>query len=57
VTDELARGARVQASRWGRLRAIIDSARPQVSELVGKVVTARLDQAASSEDLRACASR
>jgi patatin-related protein len=52
VTDELARVLEFN-EQVGRLRAIIDSARPQVSELVGKVVTARLDQAASSEDLRA----
>ncbi len=35
-----------------RLRAIIDSARPHVSELVSKVVTSPFDSALSSQDLR-----
>src|SRR5207248_648850 len=35
-----------------RLRAIIDSARPHVSELVSKAVTSPLDGAMSSQDLR-----
>jgi patatin-related protein len=35
-----------------RLRAIIDSARPHVSELVGNVVTGAFDSALSSQDLR-----
>ena len=36
-----------------RLRAIIDSARPHVSELVAKVVTSRFDGAITTDDLRA----
>jgi patatin-related protein len=36
-----------------RLRAIIDSARPHVSELVTKVVTARFDRPISTHELRA----
>jgi patatin-related protein len=39
--------------RVRRLRAIIDSARPQISLLVGKVVTERLDRKISSGELRA----
>jgi patatin-related protein len=35
-----------------RLRAIIDSARPHISELVNKVVTSPFDSALSSQDLR-----
>jgi patatin-related protein len=39
--------------RVRRLRAIIDSARPHVSELVTKVVTASLDRPISTHELRA----
>jgi patatin-related protein len=39
--------------RVRRLRAIIDSARPQISLLVGKVITDRLDRQISSTELRA----
>jgi patatin-related protein len=35
-----------------RLRAIIDSARPHISELVAEVITSRFDQPISSEELR-----
>jgi patatin-related protein len=35
-----------------RLRAIIDSARPQVSELVARVITASLDQPVTAHELR-----
>ena len=52
VTDELARVVDFN-DQVRRLRAIIDSARPHVSELVSKVVTARLDGGISSDDLRA----
>jgi patatin-related protein len=52
VTDELARVVDFN-DQVRRLRAIIDSARPHVSELVSKVVTARLDSGISSDDLRA----
>jgi patatin-related protein len=51
VTDELARVVDFN-DQVRRLRAIIDSARPHVSELVSKVVTARLDGGISSDDLR-----
>ena len=36
-----------------RLRAIVDSARPHISELVGKVVTTTFDRPISSEEIRA----
>jgi patatin-related protein len=52
VTDELARVVDFN-DQVRRLRAIIDSARPHVSELVSKVVTARFDGGISSDDLRA----
>jgi patatin-related protein len=52
VTDELARVLEFN-EQVRRLRAIIDSARPHISELVAKVVHARFDRALSSEDLRA----
>jgi patatin-related protein len=51
VTEELSRvvGFNEQVRR---LRAIIDSARPHVSELVSKVVTTTFDQPMSADDLR-----
>jgi patatin-related protein len=52
VTDELGRVVDFN-DQVRRLRAIIDSARPQVSQLVAKVVTANFDQAISTNDLRA----
>jgi patatin-related protein len=52
VTDELGRVLDFN-DRVRRLRSIIDSARPHVSALVGRVVTARFDHAISSDDLRA----
>src|SRR5712692_6443329 len=52
VTDELDRVVDFN-DQVRRLRAIIDSARPQVSQLVAKVVTATFDQAISTNDLRA----
>jgi patatin-related protein len=52
VTEELER-VREFNDQVRRLRAIIDSARPQVSELVAKVVTSAFDQAITSDDLRA----
>jgi patatin-related protein len=51
VTDELGRVTEFN-DQVRRLRAIIDSARPHVSQLVGKVVTAKFDGAISSDDLR-----
>src|SRR5207247_3268152 len=39
--------------RVRRLRAIIDSARPQISQLVATVITASFDRPLSSNDLRA----
>jgi hypothetical protein len=51
VTDEL--GWVVDFNdRVRRLRAIIDSARPQISQLVGKLVPARIDGAISEDELR-----
>jgi patatin-related protein len=52
VTDELGRVLEFN-EQVRRLRAIIDSARPHVSQLVGKVVTGTLDGPISSDDLRA----
>ncbi len=52
VTDELGRVVDFN-EQVRRLRAIIDSARPQVSQLVAKVVTATFDRAISTDDLRA----
>jgi patatin-related protein len=51
VTEELDRVAQFNA-QVKRLRAIIDSARPHVSDLVTKVVTSAVDQPVSSEHLR-----
>jgi patatin-related protein len=51
VTDELGRVIDFN-DQVRRLRAIIDSARPHVSQLVATVVTARFDRAVSSDDLR-----
>jgi patatin-related protein len=51
VTDEL--GWVVDFNdRVRRLRAIIDSARPQISQLVGKLVPERIDGAISEDELR-----
>jgi patatin-related protein len=52
VTDELSRVIDFN-EQVRRLRAIIDSARPQVSQLVAGVVTASFDKAVSTHDLRA----
>jgi patatin-related protein len=52
VTDELSRVIDFN-EQVRRLRAIIDSARPQVSQLVAGVITASFDQAVSTHDLRA----
>jgi patatin-related protein len=52
VTEELDRVVEFN-DQVRRLRAIIDSARPHVSELVAKVVTTTFDRAISSDDLRA----
>jgi patatin-related protein len=52
VADELGRVVEFN-ERVRRLRAIVDSARPHVSELVNKVVTAAFDRPISSEDVRA----
>src|SRR5919201_1278744 len=52
VIDELSRVIEFN-DQVRRLRAIIDSARPQISELVSKVVTATFDRRISSEELRA----
>jgi patatin-related protein len=52
VTDELTRVLDFN-EQVRRLRAIIDSARPQVSQLVAGVVTASFDKAVSTHDLRA----
>jgi patatin-related protein len=51
VTEELDRVVEFN-DQVRRLRAIIDSARPHVSQLVAKVVTSRFDRAISSDDLR-----
>ena len=52
VTDELGRVIEFN-DQVRRLRSIIDSARPHVSELVAKVVTATVDRPISTEDVRA----
>ena len=51
VADELGRVLEFN-ERVRRLRAIIDSARPQVSELVDNVITTAFDRAISTEELR-----
>ena len=51
VTDDLARVVEFN-DQVRRLRAIIDSARPHVSELVTKVVTTTFDRAISTDELR-----
>ena len=51
VTDELARVIEFN-DQVRRLRAIIDSARPHVGELVTQVVTTRFDRATSTDDVR-----
>jgi patatin-related protein len=52
VTDELGWVLDFN-DRVRRLRAIIDSARPQVSQLVAKVITGSFDRALATDDLRA----
>ena len=52
VTDELGRVLELN-DQVRRLRAIIDSARPHVSQLVNKVVTTTFDRAISTDELRA----
>jgi patatin-related protein len=52
VTEELERVVEFN-DQVRRLRAIIDSARPHVSDLVAKVVTPTFDRPISSDDLRA----
>ncbi len=52
VTEELERVVEFN-EQVRRLRAIIDTARPQVSELVGKLVTTAFDRLISNEELRA----
>jgi patatin-related protein len=52
VTDELARVLEFN-EQVRRLRAIVDSARPHVSEWVAKVITAPLDRAITRDELRA----
>jgi patatin-related protein len=51
VTDELGRVIDFN-DQVRRLRAIIDSARPHVSELVAKAVSSTFDQALSRDDMR-----
>ena len=51
VTDELARVIEFN-DQVRRLRAIIDSARPHVGELVTQVVTTTFDRAISTDDVR-----
>ena len=51
VTDELSRVLQFN-EQVRRLRAIIDSARPHVSQLVSQVVTTTFDEAMSANDLR-----
>jgi patatin-related protein len=51
VTDELARVIEFN-DQVRRLRAIIDSARPHVGELVSKVVTTTFDRPISTDDVR-----
>ena len=52
VIDELTRVIEFN-EQVRRLRAIVDSARPHINQLVGKVVTTTFDQPISSEELRA----
>ncbi|HEU4357705.1 MAG TPA: patatin-like protein [Xanthobacteraceae bacterium] len=52
VIDELTRVIEFN-EQVRRLRAIVDSARPHISQLVGKVVTATFNRPISSEELRA----
>jgi len=52
VTDELTHVAEFN-DQVRRLRAIVDSARPQVSQLVSEVVTSTFDRPISTDDLRA----
>ncbi len=52
VTDELGRVVDFN-DQVRRLRAIVDSARPQISQLVAKVVTSKFERATSTDDLRA----
>ena len=52
VTDELARVLEFN-EQVRRLRAIVDSARPHVSEWVANVITAPLDRAITTAELRA----
>ena len=52
VTEELGRVLEFN-EQVRRLRAIIDSARPHVSDLVAKVVATNLDRPIASDDLRA----
>jgi patatin-related protein len=52
VTDELGWVLDFN-DRVRRLRAIIDSARPQISQLVAKVITANFDRPISTNELRA----
>jgi patatin-related protein len=52
VTDELARVLDFN-EQVRRLRAIVDSARPHVSEWVAKVITAPFDRAIATQELRA----
>jgi len=56
VTDELGWVAEFN-NRVRQLKAIIDSARPQVSQLVAKVITAPFDGAISAHELRASRER
>jgi len=51
VTDELTHVVEFN-DQVRRLRAIVDSARPQVSELVSKVVTTTFDRPISTDDVR-----
>jgi patatin-related protein len=51
VTDELGRVIEFN-EQVRRLRAIIDSARPHVSELVAKVVRSSFDQTITTDDMR-----
>ena len=52
VIDELTRVIEFN-EQVRRLRAIVDSARPHINQLVGKVVTTTFDRPISSEELRA----
>jgi patatin-related protein len=51
VTDELTHVVEFN-DQVRRLRAIVDSARPQVSQLVSKVVTSTFDRPISTDDVR-----